>query len=147
MINWRNNCWPTNIVTAEDATLGIALRNIRLQYVIVALPGHPSLFCWCVSVVVLVVFIVLSISCHSTHIRYFEGFVFCDWGLSVITKTRLFKYIEKYTTKNWKFLDKVSDIFHISAQNIDCGYSLEPPRRQSISICDNSVSWKAMWTK
>ena len=22
-----------------------------------------------------------------------------------------------------------SDIFHISAQNIDCGYSLEPPRR------------------
>ena len=30
--------------------------------------------------------------------------------------------------KNWKFLDKNSDIFHISAQNIDCGYSLEPPR-------------------
>ena len=24
---------------------------------------------------------------------------------------------------------KHSDIFHISAQNIDCGYSLEPPRR------------------
>ena len=24
---------------------------------------------------------------------------------------------------------KNSDIFHISAQNIDCGYSLEPPRR------------------
>ena len=28
----------------------------------------------------------------------------------------------------WKFLDKNSDIFHVSAQNIDCGYSLEPPR-------------------
>ena len=27
------------------------------------------------------------------------------------------------------FSDKNSDIFHISAQNIDCGYSLEPPRR------------------
>ena len=26
------------------------------------------------------------------------------------------------------FSDKKSDIFHISAQNIDCGYSLEPPR-------------------
>ena len=25
--------------------------------------------------------------------------------------------------------DKNSDIFQISAQNIDCGYSLEPPRR------------------
>ena len=24
---------------------------------------------------------------------------------------------------------KNSDIFHISAQNIDCGYSLEPPRQ------------------
>ena len=24
---------------------------------------------------------------------------------------------------------KNSDIFHISAQNINCGYSLEPPRR------------------
>ena len=27
------------------------------------------------------------------------------------------------------FRYKNSDIFHISAQNIDCGYSLEPPRR------------------
>ena len=44
-------------------------------------------------------------------------------------KTRLFKYIENFTTKTWKFSDKNSDIFHISAQNIDCGYSLEPPRR------------------
>ena len=27
------------------------------------------------------------------------------------------------------FPDKNYDIFHISAQNIDCGYSLERPRR------------------
>ena len=47
-------------------------------------------------------------------------------------------YIEHFTTKYWKFSDKISDsffffffffFFHISAQNIDCGYSLEPPRR------------------
>ena len=31
--------------------------------------------------------------------------------------------------KKCKFSDKNSDIFHISAQNIDCWYSLEPPRR------------------
>ena len=31
--------------------------------------------------------------------------------------------------KTEKFQIKKSDIFHISAQNIDCGYSLEPPRR------------------
>ena len=42
----------------------------------------------------------------------------------LIKKTRLFKYTENFTTKN-------SDIFHISAQNIDCGYSLEPPKRGS----------------
>ena len=50
------------------------------------------------------------------------------------SKTRLFKYIENFTSKNWKFPEKKkknsqTDIFHISAQNIDCGYSLEPPRR------------------
>ena len=49
--------------------------------------------------------------------------------LPYITITSLFKYIENFTTNNWKFSDKDSDIFHISAQNIDCGYSLEPPRR------------------
>ena len=31
--------------------------------------------------------------------------------------------------KSEKFQIKNSYIFHISAQNIDCGYSLEPPRR------------------
>ena len=31
--------------------------------------------------------------------------------------------------KTESFQIKKSDIFHISAQNIDCGYSLEPPRR------------------
>ena len=47
----------------------------------------------------------------------------------LITKTCLFKYTENFTTKKWRFSDKKrSDIFHISAQNIDCGYSLEPPR-------------------
>ena len=45
-----------------------------------------------------------------------------------ITKTRLFKYIENFTTKNWKFLDTNSDIFHSSTLNTDCGYSLELPR-------------------
>ena len=49
--------------------------------------------------------------------------------MDITTKTRLFKYNENFTTKNWKFSDNNSDIFHISAQNIDCGHSLEPPRR------------------
>ena len=32
-------------------------------------------------------------------------------------------------SKYENFQIKKSDIFHVSAQNIDCGYSLEPPRR------------------
>ena len=46
-----------------------------------------------------------------------------------ILKTHLFKYNENFTTKNWKLSDKNFDIFHISAQNIDCGHPLEPRHR------------------
>ena len=44
--------------------------------------------------------------------------------------TRMFplqKYTDNFTTKKWKFSDKNSEIPHISAQNRDCGYWLEPP--------------------
>ena len=54
-----------------------------------------------------------------------------------ITKTRLFKYIEHFTHKKGTFADKNSDIFHISAQNIDCWYSLEPPRRAILTSTHN----------
>ena len=46
-------------------------------------------------------------------------------------KTCLFKYIENFTTKEENFQIKKSDIFHISAQNIDCGCSLELPQQGS----------------
>ena len=35
-------------------------------------------------------------------------------------KAHLFKYMKNFPIKN-------SNIFHISTQNIDCGYPLEPP--------------------
>ena len=41
------------------------------------------------------------------------------------------KHLEK---KKRKFSDKITDIFHSFAQNIDCGYSLEPPRRLWYSL-------------
>ena len=50
-----------------------------------------------------------------------------------ITKPRLFKYIENFTTSNCNFFQiKSSDIIPISAENIECGYPLEPPRRAEI---------------
>ena len=37
-------------------------------------------------------------------------------------------YWKFHHQNNENFQIKISDILHISAQNIDCGYSLEPPR-------------------
>ena len=39
------------------------------------------------------------------------------------------------------FQIKSSNIFHISAQNIDCGYSLEPPRWGGSNEFPQSMFW------
>ena len=43
--------------------------------------------------------------------------------------------------KKWKFSGKNSDIFHTSAQNIDCGYSLEPLWRGGCNEYPQSMFW------
>ena len=48
-------------------------------------------------------------------------------------------YWKFYFQKTENFQIKISDIFHISAQNIDCGYSLEPPRRGGSNEYPQSV--------
>ena len=58
-------------------------------------------------------------------------FILANICQAQITKTALFKYIENFTTKTWNCSDKISDSFHISAQNIDRRCSLEPPHRGS----------------
>ena len=77
------------------------------------------------------------------NFKYYEAF---DWYRFIkliynITKTSLFKYTENFSSKKWKFSDKNSDIFHISAQNIHCGNSLEPPRRGSSNEYPQSMIW------
>ena len=59
--------------------------------------------------------------------------------------TPILIYIESFTSKTWKFSDKKkknSNIFHISVQNIDCGYLLEP----SWQLCFWAWIWKIMYT-
>ena len=46
-----------------------------------------------------------------------------------ITKTRLFKYTENFTSKNWKFSDKKLWYFSYFCPKHRLWYSLEPPRR------------------
>ena len=65
---------------------------------------------------------------HMSHANYHCRTCRELW-LIRIKKTCLFKYTENFTTKEWKNPYKNSDIFHISAHNIDCGYAFEPPRR------------------
>ena len=48
--------------------------------------------------------------------------------------------------KDENFEIKNSDIFHISVQNIDCGYSLEPPQRPRFRAAVTLSSAGATWT-
>ena len=59
-----------------------------------------------------------------------------------ITKTPIQTYWKFYHQKKWKFSDKNSDIFHYSAQNIDCEYSLEPHRRGGSNEYPQSMFFK-----
>ena len=56
---------------------------------------------------------------------------YCMYNIEYVTlRKHAYSNILKISPpKNENFQIKNSDIFHIFAQNIDCGYSLEPPRR------------------
>ena len=57
--------------------------------------------------------------------RAYHGAV-CDGSLQKHAYLNILKILPP---RNENFQITNSDIFHISAQNIDCGYPLEPPRR------------------
>ena len=62
-----------------------------------------------------------------------NGIVSCNvsddlwWHISKHYENAPIQIYRKFRLQNLKISDK--NIFHISAQNMDCGYSLEPPRR------------------
>ena len=60
----------------------------------------------------------------------------------LITKTRLFHYIENFTSKKLKIFQIKKLIFFIFLlKNIDCVYSLEPPRRGGSNEYPHSMFW------
>ena len=68
--------------------------------------------------------------CKSLQLSPLAVQKFLDTGFKkTITKTRLFKYIENFTSKNWKFSDKKFWYFSSFCTKHRFGYSLEPPRR------------------
>ena len=80
-------------------------------------------------------------------LQYIVNNIFCTWrsldafcgivkikfssklSLEHYENTPIQKYWKFEQQKNENFQIQNSNIFHISLQNIDCGYSLEPPRR------------------
>ena len=61
-----------------------------------------------------------------------QGNLLSGANISVLQATlrkHSYSNIEYVTTNIWKFSDKKMIFFYISAQNIDCEYTLEPPRR------------------
>ena len=65
------------------------------------------------------------------------------WDNYNITKTRLYNFdlLEPHFYIVKLGLTGVCIIFLISAQNIDCGYSLEPPRRGGSNEYPQSMFW------
>ena len=68
--------------------------------------------------------------------RFWRGDSICNLGprlpdiiRSALRKHAYINILKILPPKNENFQIKNSDIFHISAQNIDCGYSLDPSRR------------------
>ena len=78
----------------------------------------------------------------------FEDYgAFKDWFDGNITKTRLYNYDPLkphfYTVKLG--FTGVYIIFLILQKNIDCGYSLEPPRRGGSNEYPQSMFWAEIW--
>ena len=61
--------------------------------------------------------------------------------ISIITKTCPCNKQRFFELKHLKFSAEKIDIFLIFAQNIDCGYSLEPPRRGGSNEYPQSMFW------
>ena len=60
--------------------------------------------------------------------------------ITISLRKQAYSNILKNLPPKTKFSDKNSDIFHISAQNKDCGYSLEPPHLQSMFLSRNKTN-------
>ena len=68
-------------------------------------------------------------------------------SMQIITKTCLYKFdpLKPHFYIVKRGFTGVYIIFHISAQNIDCGYSLEPPRRGGSNEYPQSMFWAEIW--
>ena len=69
----------------------------------------------------------------------FQGICILIKRSFIITKTRLFKYTENFTTKKWKFLDKKFWYFSYFCTKHRLWYALEPPQRGDSNAYPHSI--------
>ena len=70
---------------------------------------------------------------------------YCNFTVYFLEPLRKHSYsntLQILQPKKENFQIKISDIFHIFSQNIDCGYSLEPPRRGGSNEYPQSMFFK-----
>ena len=67
---------------------------------------------------------------NSLSLSICNAFLLCSSTRAILRKHAYSNILKILPPKNENFQIKNSNIFHNSAQNIDCGYTLEPPRRK-----------------
>ena len=81
-----------------------------------------------------------------TYCHYFLTMLYCHYVNMSVQYTAIF-----HGCKNGNFHMKKCEIFLIFAQNIDCGYTLEPPQRGGSNEYPQSMFWsknkKNMYTR
>ena len=95
---------------------------------------------WLINRSLWIVPIIISLSSHST-------FIILSSKIANITKTCLYNFDPlkpHFYTVKLRFTG-VYIIFIIFAQNKDCGYSLEPPRRGGSKEYPQSMFWAEIW--
>ena len=85
--------------------------------------------------------IILSIKDDLQRQIHYDGNIFVDKCCRHYENTPIQIYWKFYNQKLATFQIKNSNIVHISAKNIDCGYSLEPPRRGGSNEYLQSMFW------
>ena len=64
-----------------------------------------------------------------------------NWYCSYYENTSMYYTYFSYVVKIKNFLQKIFDIFLMFAQNINCGYTLEPPRRGGSNEYPQTMFW------
>ena len=84
------------------------------------------------------------LSCHHVYLLLWFGncsFMYDHYLVSSLRKHAHMIYSNFFRSKINNFQRKIFDIFLIFAQNIDCGYTLEPPRRGGSNEYPQSMFW------